>query len=187
MTVTVGNQPLSDVRVQSATSLTGTLPTGLCPGTYPARLTDPAGVEHAGGSLVVTGIQKITIGVEVPGPALTITGREQEVAVPLAALHLMDTTCGSGDHSLIVTVTAYVDGAQGRQPLTVGSVVLDAPGARHPAPTMLIPSGNRSTATVHLPGVGAPGMTTFMPTVTLVIPAKAIAGQYVISLEVTLA
>jgi hypothetical protein len=187
MTVTLGDQSLTDVQVQSATTLTATLPAGLCPGTYPATLTDRAGARRAGGALVVTGIRKATIGAPVPGPALKIAGRAQEVAVPLAAVLLTDTMCDSGDVSLVFSATASVAGAQGRQPLAVRSVRFDLPGALHPISSALRSTGDRSTATLQILRIGAPGMTTLMPTVTLVIPATVFTGQYVISLDVTLA
>jgi hypothetical protein len=186
MTATVGEQSLGDVRVPSATTLTGTLPTGLCPGTYAATVSDAQGTQVSGGALVVTGIRKATIGTPVPGPALKITGREQAMAVPLAALQLTDTTCG-GNMSLAFSATASVAGAQGRQPLAVRSVHFDLPGMPLPASTAQSPGGDGAAGTLRIPRTGAPGMTTLIPTVMLVIPAKVITGQYAITLDVTLA
>ncbi len=192
MQVTIGGQSLTNLQVQSATTLTGSLAAGLCPGTYPAIITTATGTKASGGTLIVTGVQKVSAGAAVPALTFPVTGKDHEVSVPLTGLLLTDTTCATGDGSIAITnVTAYVETAQGRKPLTIRAIQLDWPGAARPA-TAKLNTGSTGSATavtsttVHIPRTGTPGAIALTPTVTLLIPAQSAGGRYVISADVTL-
>ena len=203
MHVSVGGQTLTNVQVQSATVLTGTLPSGLCPGTYPASIssaasaTGVAGAKATGGALVVTGVHTLTVGASVPSPSLTIGGKAKEVAMSLNSLTVTDTTCATDDYGIVFSqVTAYTQTATGRTPLTLGTITLEKPSTAHAARARLDVSGEHTAAataidttvtTLHISRTGAQGTTVLLPTVTLLIDANTTAGRYVISLEVTLA
>ena len=106
--VRIGEHALTNVHVQSATVLTGTLPPGLCPGTYTATLTDALGQQASGGSLQTRGVLSASShGQEITAPPITLVGHVQQVAVVLTVVHIQDTTCDTGDLHLQVSVSDF--------------------------------------------------------------------------------
>lgn len=183
----VGAQALTDVHVSSSTMLTATLPAGLCPGTYPVTVRDSQTQDLVVGSLVVQGVQKAVVGTAVTGPTFKINGRAQWVMAPQASVQVTDTTCSRDDAVLIFTTRAYVDGAKGQFLLAVRTLQLTWPGAANPVSIVLSPDGDYGTATVHIPRTGTQGVTALTPTVEIGIPASAVAGRYIILLNVAFA
>jgi hypothetical protein len=184
--VLVGTQTLTDVRVSSLTALAATVPAGICPGTYPVTVRDSQDQGRIVGSLVVQGVQKAIVGAAVTGPTFKINGRAHWELVPQASVQVTDTTCGRADAAIVFAIRAYVESAKGQVPLAVRTLQLSWPGA-DPVSVSLSPDGDYGTATVHIPRTGIQGVTTLTPAVEMEIPASALAGRYVIALNVTLA
>jgi len=105
--VSVAGSALRDVRFESLTRLTGTLAPGLCPGVYSATVADA--LDHtSGGSIQARGTLSATsLTHDIAGPAIAMIGRVQRVRMTLPSVQIRDTTCGTGDLHLHVSVGEF--------------------------------------------------------------------------------
>jgi hypothetical protein len=187
LAVTIGGQPLTDVRMHSATRLTATLPAGLCPGTYAVSVTDPRGARTTGGDLAVQGVRAVTTSPAPAGRPVTLNGRAQQIRVPLPTVHLQDTTCGQDDWRLSFALSPFgtVTGAGKRGSLRLRSLSLDD-AAGHPAlhaPLSLTTDQTEATLLVRRAGRAS---AVLQPFVEVQVPSHGAAGQYRMSVAVTL-
>ena len=187
MTAAVGDRALTDVRVQSANTLTGTLPPGLCPGTYAVAVSDPRGVKISGGALIVQGVRTVTFMGTSAGQTAGHTGLNQRLTMPLPDVRITDTTCTTGDWSLTISVTVPTDASGNRQAFTPQVLRLESTSDAAPVVTPLAVSGGHATATIHLPHAEARGGILFRVNVDGQIPASAPAGQYALSVTLKFA
>ncbi len=187
MSATVGDQSLGDVWVQSATALTGTLPPGLCPGTYAAVVSDAQGKKISGGLLTVNGIRDAQFGAPpVSAPTIKLSGAAQLVTVPLSTLQVTDTTCGRDDPRLNFAVNVYTERAGSRFALETRAINLDVPNAPRIVSGALL-RADQATATLVVPRAAMHLGASFSPSIEVEIPPNATIGQYVIEVNVTLA
>lgn len=187
MTVMVGDQPLGDVRVQSATTLTGTLPTGLCPGTYPATVSDARGKKAVGGTLVVRGVRAVTFTGTSAGQTARRTGQSQKLTLPLPDVQISDTTCATGDWMLAVSVGVPADANGNRGAFTPQALRLEGAGGVTSVLAPLSVHGGEATAIIHLPRADARGGIVLRAGVDGEIPVNAPAGQYTLRVTITFA
>lgn len=174
---TVGGVPLSHLTVQSPTALRGTVPAGLCPGAYPARLTNARGQAFAGGKLTVRPIQSVTLDPPTAQPTIALTGHAQVRSLALPTLHLVDTTCTRGSISLSIDVAVVRAGASG-DALIPRAAHLPASAATPDRRVTMTTHDGRGVAEVSLPRNGKPVDWALHPTVDVEIPANAYAGVY---------
>jgi hypothetical protein len=187
LAVTIGGQPLTDVRVHSATHLTATLPAGLCPGTYAVTVTDPRGTRTTGGSFSVHGVRTVTTSPAPAGRPVTLNGRDQHIIVPLPTVHIQDTTCGQDDWRLSFSLSPFstVTSTGTRTSLRLRSLSLDD-AAGHPtlrAPLSLTTDQTEATLLVRRAGRAT---AVLQPLVAVTVPSHATAGQYTMAAAVTL-
>lgn len=187
MGAAVGEQALSDVRVQSATTLTGTLATGLCPGIYAATVSDAHGKPVSGGVLAVTGVRDVTFAGTSAGQTARRTGATQQMTMPLPDVLITDTTCGEGNWSLAISIIVPTDASGRGEAFTPQSFRLESPGSAAPVVTLLAVDRGQATATVSLPRTDARSGVGFRAAIGGDIPADAPVGHYTLQVAVTFA
>ena len=166
----------------SPTTLTGTLAAGLCPGSYPATVTDPQGLQATGGKLLVSGTHSLTVAGPVDAPAMALTGRDQQFQLALPDLQVVDTTCTTaGSVTVSVSVSTLVAGR--RHDLTLPSITLATAGVAASVSASLVPTAGRAQTTLAVPAAKS-GRATWHPSVTVLLPANAYAGPYTITLTI---
>ena len=190
VTVAIGGQTLVDVKVQSATVLTATLPTGLCPGTYAASISDRLGREASGGQLVVLGKRTATLsGSRVAGPPITLNGKPRTVTALLPSVLIEDTTCAGDDWRLAFSVSDFTQGSADRGALVPRSIQLTSPGVGRRTEAPLTPRAGRGETVLVVPHAREPGVTVLSASTEIDIPSHPEAGEYtstvVVMLEAT--
>jgi hypothetical protein len=183
--VSIGERALTDVRVESATTLTGTLPAGVCPGAYPATVTDALGRQASGGSLQTLAVLSATwIGQDVVAPAITLVGHIQHVVVALPVVEIRDTTCATGDLHLQVSVSEFTHSGTFPSRLVPLSVEADSSG-RHDNQPLALVSG-RGTATLLIRRPDSSGLADIQLSGIIEVPSHPAAGDYRASVNVAL-
>ena len=184
--VRIGGRALTNVRVESGTTLTATLPAGVCPGTYGATLQDPAGREASGGDIAVQSVRTIVQGAQPTGLNIALTGLTQRRSVELPSMSLEDTECGQSDWRLLLTVEMPRDSARGKT-LIPGTVSVRWDDGGTAKVKLSPPDGqDREQGLLVIPRNGA---TTLLvtPSLDLEVPASAYAGSYTTTLSATFA
>jgi hypothetical protein len=184
LAVKLGGLTLEDVELRSATSLTASLPAGVCPGRYDATVTDPLGRQASGGQVVIEGKRAITLGASVAGPTIKLNGRSQELTIPLPDVQAVDTTC-DGDLRLAFSLGPFTHSAA-RSTLVPQLIQLGLPGAIQAAKTALDGHVGPTEAQLSVPRSAAGAQVTLNPSVQVRVPANAYAGQYTATTTVTI-
>jgi hypothetical protein len=183
--VRVGERALADVRVESFTALTGTLPAGLCPGAYAATVTDAIGHQATGGSIQVRGTRSATsVAGDIAAPAITLVGRAQHATVALPMVQIRDTTCGTGDLHLLVSVTDFAH--SGGRPSRLVPLSIAAEGdTGNPSQPLRAASG-RGTASLLIHRPDSSGLANIALSTEIEIPSHPAAGDYRATVTVSL-
>jgi hypothetical protein len=183
-TVSIGGQAITDVRTESLTTLSGTLPVGLCPGTYAATVIDTLGQQTSGGSVQAQGTLSATsLNPDIAAPALSVMSQVQHVRVALPRVQIRDTTCGTGAWRLRVSISdfAYVGPRPSRLvPLSIQAE--DTPSSRQPV-TLVDGAG---TTTLLLPRPADWTSVNLGLSAEIEIPAYPAAGAYRATVAVAL-
>jgi hypothetical protein len=182
--VTVDGLSLTETRVESTTKLSGVLPGGLCPGTYRLTVTDARGQQVSVGQLVVQGVTTATLGDWEPQPAMNLNGRDRTLSVRLPTVLIHDTTCARGDWQLAFTLGRFSPFDDGRGALPLRSLQLD--GSESRSTTLTTTSGGTS-ATLNVPHAAGQTSASIRPLIGVDVPSHAYAGQYRMSVAVSLA
>lgn len=183
MSITIGGQALEQIVVASATQLTATLPAGLCPGVYSATLTDSQGEQISGGRLTLQGLRAATLGAAPAAAPVRLNGRDQQITIPLPVVQIEDTTCDGADWQLSIALSPLRT-ASGRGSLPQRSLAL-ADSEATPRRASLTHRGEQAEATIQLSRAGRT-RATLSPQLEAVVPASAAAGQYSMSVSITL-
>jgi hypothetical protein len=183
--IAIGGEALIGVTVVSPTSLSATLPAGLCPGTYLATVTNARGEQASGGHLLVSGASSVTVAGSLNAPAFALTGKDQQLAVPLPALELLDTTCAAAARFTVsVSVSTIVAGR--RHDLTLSTITLATADAGATMTAALTTVNTTAQATLAVPTTRRTPVT-WQPSVTVLLPANAYAGPYTVTMTVGVA
>ena len=184
--VTVGGRLLRDVHVESGTALTGTLPAGLCSGSYAATLQDNAGHEASGGKLTIQSVRTIVQGESPTAVSVPLTGMTQRRTVALPSVSVEDSECGKSDWRLLLTVEMPRDGAHGKT-LIPGVISVRWNDGGTATVKLSPPDGqDREQGLLEIPRNGA--TTLFLtPSLELELPASAYAGSYTTTLSASFA
>jgi hypothetical protein len=182
--IRIGDRVLTDVRVESPTALTGTLLAGLCPGAYSATVTDALGHDASGGVLQLRGTLSVTLLThDIAAPPIQLVGRVQDIRVALPMARIRDTTCGTKDLHLVVSVSEFAQGEGRPSRLTPLSVAVD--GARKTSqPLTQTSSGGTATVLVQRPG--GSGQADVALSTEIEIPSHPAAGDYRATVTVAL-
>lgn len=181
--VTIGGRPLTNVQVLSPAQIVGTLPAGLCPGSYAADVTPPGGSPVAGGRITLHGVQSAAFAGAMPSWSIVLDGTDQRRQLRLAPIQIVDTTCSSGDWRVQVAVTASTEHGKGHPTLLPQSLVLTA-GAAGPASTLDLRHAAAGVVAIPRPA-GATGVVV-TATMTVLVPAGSYAGALTLPIAVTL-
>jgi hypothetical protein len=187
MKVAIEDQALENVKLQSTTSLSATLPAGLCPGAYQATLTDNLGRQISGGELLVEGVRTAAVSGSAASAAVQLSGRGERLSVPLPRILVEDTTCAGDFWQLSFAVGEFTHSTANRPPLKPRAVQLDLPGAAWPAAAALRRTNGPVEATLLVQRSAGQRSITLSPSIELEIPASAYAGQYTAAVTVTIA
>jgi hypothetical protein len=149
-------------------------------------------------------------------PAFALTGKDQQLAVPLPALALSDTTCGSALHLTIAVHLSTIVAGQSHD-LVLPVITLRPADATASVTAPLTMTDGQARATLAVPtrrqasiawqpavtpaATGASGAVratpaaptaqdgamTWQPSVTVLLPANAYAGPYTVTMTVGVA
>jgi hypothetical protein len=182
--VTIGDRPLTELRVLSASQVVGTLAPGLCPGDFTAGITPPGGAPVVGGQIAVQGIHAASFLGAMPSWSITLDGTDQRRQLPLPAIQVVDTTCGTGDWRIHVAVAASTERGKGHPTFLPQALAVTLAGADRPEASLDLRHAAAGVVTIPRP----PGATTAVVTATLtvLVPASSYAGQQSVPVSVTL-
>jgi hypothetical protein len=189
--VRIGDVPLGAVQVESVTTLTGTLPVGLCPGVYPATLLGTAGSEVSGGSIAVQSVRKI-VQTDVPQALnVRLAGRGQLLSLALPPIRVDDSGCDTSDWRINLSLGMPTEKQHGKA-LTTKTVTVrwavsgTASSYGGTTNVQLTPSDGHDQGTLVLPRLGATSLF-LAPSLELEVPASAFAGAYSTTLSASFA
>ena len=218
--VAIDGQRLREVRIESPTRLSATLPDGVCPGTYRATVSDGRGEQVSGGQLAVRGVRNATLGDWSPAPPIKLTGKPRTITVPLPLVEVIDTTCSAGDWRIELSLGPFSPDSDGRSALSLRSMRLTNTDFSRmaPTPSLLLRDGAKAASAGRTSGGqpatgGSPrrsdfplqaqgGRTTAVltvsrgahvrgatlrPEVEVEVPSHPDAGQYTMTVTVSLA
>lgn len=182
--VTIGGRPLTELRVLSASQVVGTLAPGLCPGDAAAAVTPPGGATVVGGQIAVLGVHAASFLGAMPSWSITLDGTDQRRQLPLPAIQVVDTTCGTGDWRLQVAVAAATERGKGHPTFLPQALAVTLAGADRPEASLDLRHAAAGVVGIPRP----PGATTAVVTATLtvLVPASSYAGQLTVPVAVTL-
>jgi hypothetical protein len=182
--VTIGDRPLTELRVLSASQVVGTLAPGLCPGDFTAGITPPGGAPVVGGQIAVQGIHAASFLGAMPSWSITLDGTDQQRQLPMPPVQIVDTTCGTGDWQLQVAVAAATERGKGHPTFLPQALEITVAGADRPAAFLDLRHAAAGVITIPRP----PGATTAVVTaaLTILVPASSYAGQQSVPVSVTL-
>ena len=191
MQLPIGGAARRDVRVQSSTRLTATLPDGLCPGAYAVTADADESEIVTGVRLIIEGVRNLVTLSQPETPAVILNGSDQPISIPLSTIEITDTTCSTDDWQIAYTITQPTADGSARTPgasaaaraersLALRSLVLTDDNGHAVARTPLMLTNGRSGATLRVP---RQGRTTILlqPVVEARVPANAYAGQFSIN------
>jgi hypothetical protein len=182
--VTIGGRPLTELRVLSASQVVGTLAPGLCPGAAAAGVAPPGGATVVGGKIAVLGVHAASFLGAMPSWSITLDGTDQRRQLPLPAIQVVDTTCGTGDWRIHVAVAASTERGKGHPTFLPQALAVTLAGADRPEASLDLRHAAAGVVSVPRP----PGATTAVVTATLtvLVPASSYAGQQSVPVSVTL-
>jgi hypothetical protein len=180
--VRIGDLPLSDVHVDSASALTGTLPAGLCPGVYPATLLGTLGSEVSGGSVAVRSVRNI---LQNEGPEslnVQLAGRGQRLTVALPPIRIEDSGCETTDWRINFSVGMPSEQKHGKtlsaKNVTVRWAVSGTTSSYGGTANVLLSySDGHGRGTLILPRLGSTRLY-LVPALDLEVPASVYSGSY---------
>jgi hypothetical protein len=181
--VTIGGRPLTELRVLSASQVVGTLAPGLCPGAAAAGVAPPGGATVVGGKIAVLGVHAASFLGAMPSWSIALDGTDQRRQLPLPAIQVVDTTCGTGDWRIHVAVAASTERGKGHPTFLPQALAVTLAGADRPEASLDLRHAAAGVVTIPRP----PGATTAVVTATLTIlvPASSYAGQQSVPVSVT--
>ncbi len=185
LAVLVGAQRLAEVTVSSSSELVASLPAGVCPGTYPVGILDPAGGRVDAGEIVVRAERAASLGAVPPGAPARLTGGRQTLSVPLPEIQVEDSGCATDDWLLHISLGQLVVAGRPEQPLALRTLRLHGPGIGQPIQVAL--DRDAGEITVRVPRPAGPQALTLRAELEVEVPANAYAGAYRMTVDVALA
>jgi len=187
MTLAIGEKLLANVKVQSSTAVTATMPSGLCPGAYSVTIIDPSGKRTDGDSqLVVQGVRQATLGAWTAAPAIGLARKAQSFTLELPTIEIVDTTCSTDDWQLDMTLGAFSPFDDGKGALPLRSLRLEGAGGSKARSTALTVTDGSTRGTLTVPHAAGQTSATLRPLIGVDVPSHGYAGQYRMTVAVSL-
>jgi hypothetical protein len=188
MTLAIGEKVLTNVAVESSTRLTATLPSGLCPGPYSVTMMAPSRRAMSGDAqLRVEGVRTATLGTWAASPPIGVSGKARTIALELPTVEVVDTTCSTDDWQLALTFGSFSPFEDGRGALLLRGLKLDGADRGRSGSALVAAKGGTTEGTLNVPhGIGQT-TASLRPLIGVDVPSHGYAGQYRMSVAVSIA
>jgi hypothetical protein len=188
MTLAIGGKPLTNVTVTSSTALAATLPAGLCPSAYSVTLKDEAGRTMPGGGQVrVEGVRTATLGAWAANPAIGVARQAQTFTLELPIVEIVDTTCGTDDWQLTMTLGAFSPFEDGHGALPLHALRLSGATSSRSGDAPLAVKAGETSGRLSVPRAAGQTSVSIRPLIGVDVPSHGYAGQYRMSVAVSFA